>query len=449
MEIVKENVDSLNAVIRLRVQPSDYEERVNGVLKDYRKKVKVDGFRPGMVPMGLVKKMYYKPVLVDEVNKLVSESLFDYIREQQIKMLGEPLLHREDEKKLNFDSDREFEFAFDIGLAPDLNVEVTSKDKIPYYNIKLEKKGLQEYRENVQRRYGDFKAVEEAGDSELIKGNLVEVDENNNVAEGGIFSEGISMSLDMMKDEEERKRFKGAKAGDEVLFDLKKAYPNDAELASLLRIRNEEVPSLSGRFKCRIDEIKKFEKAAVDQELFDKIYGEGAVDSEEEFEKRLAGEMQQNYRNESEYRFAIDAREVLLKKAKVQLPVEFLKRWLVEKNENMTSEQVERDFDKYEDDFRWQLIRDYLVEKLDIRVSEEEALETAKAITLNQYMQYGISSVPDDYLTKYAKEMLSKNEEARRIYDRRAEEKLIRHIRDTARVDEKEITMDKFRKLFE
>ena len=230
---------------------------------------------------------------------------------------------------------------------------------------------------------------------------------------------------------------------------MKKAYPNDTEVAALLKIDKEEVPMLEGTFRCKIDEIQKFEKGTAGEELFDKMYGEGTVKTDEEFNERLTEEMKKNYRNESEYRFLIDAREALIKKAKLDLPVEFLKRWMVETNENVTVEQVEEDFGKYEDDFRWQLIKDYLVDQQDIKVTEEEALEMAKGMALSQYMQYGISNVPDDYLTNYAKEMMSKPEEARRIHDRKAEEKLLEYIRSTAKIDEKEISTEKFKKLFE
>ena len=307
---------------------------------------------------------------------------------------------------------------------------------------------MQSYTESVQKQYGEFIPVETAGESELIKGNLVEVDENGNVVENGIFVERISMSLDMMKDDDEKMLFMGTQKGDEVIFDVKKAYPNDTEIASLLRIKKEEVPELNGKFRCVIHEILKFEKAEINQALFDKLYGEGVVKSEEEFNEKLKDELKRNYRNESEYRFMLDVRETLLKKARLNLPVEFLKRWLVETNENITNEQVEQDFEKVEDDFRWQLIKDFMTDKLDIKVTEEEAVRRAKSMALGQYMQYGITNVPDDYITNYAKEIMSKPEESRRVYDRIAEEKLMDRVRNIARIDEKEISMEKFKKLF-
>jgi trigger factor len=449
MNITIENIDKLNAVLHMKVEQSDYETKVDDVLKDYRKKARVDGFRPGKVPMGIIKKMYYTPVLVDEVNKLVSESLFTHLQENEIKILGEPLPHLGEEKKIDFGHDSEFEFKFDLGLAPRVKMEVSGKDKVPYYKIKVDKKQEDEYADSLLGRYGEFVAVAKAGSDELIKGILVKVDKEGNEVENGIRVENVSMSLDMMKDDDQKVLFSGATSGDEVIFDVKKAYPNDTEVAAMLRIDKAQVAILEGTFKCRIEAIQKFEKATMGQELFDKVYGEGEVKTEDEFRGRIRDEIGANYERESAYRFMVDAREVLIKKAKVDLPVEFLKRWMVETNEQITQEQIKEDFEKYEDDFRWQLIKEQLLKEQEITVSAGEALDLAKGMALNQYMQYGISNVPDDYLENYAKEMLSKPEEARRIYDQKAEEKLMAYIKSTVTVTEKEVSSDKFRKLYE
>ncbi len=449
MNISQENIDKLNAVLNIKIEQADYEERVNNVLKDYRRKARVDGFRPGKVPMGIIRKMYYKPVLVDEVNKLVSESLFSYLQDNNVKILGEPLPHKDDERRVDFENDKEFELKFDLGLAPELNLEVTGKDKVPYYKIKVDKKQQDKYADSLLQRYGEFKAVEKAGNDELIKGLLVKVDKEGQEVENGIRVEDISMSLDVMKDDDQKILFSGAKGGDEVVFDVKKAFPNDTELASLLKVDKSEIPLLEGTFKCTIGEVLKFEKAVVGQELFDKVYGEGEVTSEEDFMKRITEEIAQNYERESEHRFMVDTRETMIKKAKIDLPVEFLKRWMVETNKNITEEQINVDFEKYEDDFRWQLIKEHLLKQQEITVSEQEALETAKAIALNQYMQYGLSNVPDDYLENYAKEMMAKPEESRKIFEKKGEEKLIAYIKSTAKIDDKEVSSEKFRKLYE
>ena len=449
MNITVENTDQLNAVLRMKVEQVDYQERVEEVLRDYRRKARVDGFRPGKVPMGIIKKLYYTPVLVDEVNKLVSESLFNHLKENEIRILGEPLPRKEEERQVDFEHDTVFEFGFDLGLAPEVKLQVTGKDKIPWYRIKVDKQQEDEYADSLLGRFGEFQAVEKAGNDELVKGILIKTDKEGNEVENGIRVENVSLSLDMMKGDDQKVLFSGAGSGDEVIFDVKKAYPNDAEVASMLRIEKTEVAMLEGTFKCVIDEVMKFEKATIGQEFFDKAYGEGRVNSEKEFRGKIREEIGKNYERESEYRFMVDTREALIKKAKIGLPVEFLKRWMVETNEQMTAEQVDADFEKYEDDFRWQLIKEHLLKQLEIKVSAEEALEMAKGIALNQYIQYGISNVPEDYLENYAKEMLSKPEEARKIHDQKAEEKLLARVRATATVNEKEVSLDKFRKLYE
>lgn len=449
MNITKENTDKLNAILNVKVEQADYAERVDKVLKDYRRQAKVDGFRPGKVPMGIIKKMYHTPVLVDEVNKLVSESLFDYLKENNVSILGEPLPHRIEEQTFDFEKDTEFEFKFDLGLAPEFKLEVTEKDKVPYYKIKVDKKQQDEYKDSLLQRFGEFKTVKKAGKDELIKGSLVKVDKEGNEVENGIRVDDISMSLEMMKDDDQKILFSGAGAGDEVVFDVKKAFPNDTELSSLLKIGKEEVAMLEGTFKCIIREVMKFEKAEPGEEFYNKVYGEGEVKTEAEFTKRVTEEIALNYERESEYRFMVDAREALIKKAKIDLPVEFLKRWMVETNEQLTVEQVNEDFEKYEDDFRWQLIKESLLKQQDIKVSEEEALEAARAMALNQYMQYGISNVPEEYLDNYAREMMSKPEESRKFYEQKGEEKLISYIKSTVKLDEKEVSSEKFRKLYE
>lgn len=449
MNITRENVDKLNALLTVTVEKADYEEKVDKVLRDYRRNANLKGFRQGNAPMGMIKRMYYVPVLADEVNKLVSESLFEYINNEEIRILGEPLAKKDDEKSIDFEKDESFEFQFELGLSPEISVEVTEKDKFPYYTIKIGKKELEEYRENVAKRYGEFISVDAADNSELIKCSLYQVNENGEEVEEGIRVDDVSMSLDMMKDTNQQMLFKGAKKGDDIVFNVKKAYPNETEVASLLRINKDEIPLIDGKFKCVINDVQKFEKAVINEDLFNKLYGEGEVKTEEEFTEKLKEEMAGQYERESEYRFGIDVKENLIKKAKIDLPVEFLKRWLLETNENMTREQVDSDFSQYEDDFRWQLIKDHLYKTHDIKVEENEIKESAKEVARAQYQQYGIFDIPEDYLDNYANELLTKKEEARRITERKLEEKLLNFIKNTARVDDKEVAVEKFKKLFD
>ena len=449
MNISKENIDDLNAVVTVKLDEGDYQDRVEGILKDYRRKANIKGFRPGKVPMGMIRKMYFKPVLIDELNRIVSDQLMGYIREEKLQILGEPMPHSGEQKEIEFDNDKEFEFKFDLGLAPEINAEITEKDKIPHYTIKVEKKVIDENVDNVAKRFGEFIKVDQAGDGELITAHLFELDKNEIRTEGGIYVEDASFSLDMIKDEKEKKVFKNKKAGDNVIFDIKKAYPNDTELSALLKIEKEQVDKIQGKFEVEIREVKAFEKHQINQELFDKVYGEGNVKSEEEFRSRIAEELRTNYERETNYKFAIDAREYFLKKTQIDLPVEFLKRWIVSSNEGMTEEKIDKEFNDYEDEFRWQLIKEKLIRTYDIQVSDEELFEYAFLLSKNQFYQYGLYNFPDEQIENYTREQLQKPEEERRLKEQKFEEKLVKFIKETVKLDKNEISEEKFRKLFE
>lgn len=448
MNITKENVNDLNAVISLKIVAEDYTQKVEDVLKDYRKKAKVDGFRPGMVPMGMIKRMYYKPVLAEEINKLVSESLMNFIQEEKLKILGEPLAH-DGQKPIDFDTDTEFEFSFDVGLVPDFAINAGKDDQLPFYNITVGDNTVNDYVDNVAKRFGDFIPVEVSTGSELVKGSIMQVDEQQKPVEGGFTNEEASYSLDMIKDEEVRKQFTGIKSGDKVVFDIRKAYPNDTDLIALFKTDKEKAPEITGLFEASVKEIKKFEKHPVNQELFDKAYGEGIVKTEDEFKDKIREEIKANYERESNYRFALDTKDYLIKKANLSLPVEFLKRWLLDANEKMTREQVDKDFAGFETEFQWQLIKDQLVRENSISVSDEELFEFSMMMARNQFYQYGLYNVADEHIERYVNEQLSRKEDVRRLREQKFEEKVILFMKENATLGNKEITLEDFQKLFE
>jgi trigger factor len=449
MNISRENIDDLNARISINIEEDDYKNKVEEVLKDYRKKASIKGFRPGKVPMGMIRKMYFKPVLVDEINRMVSEKLMSYIRDEKISILGEPLPSKEDQTPPDFDNQKEFDFKFDIGLSPEVDPEISEKDKIPYYTIKVEDTTIDEQVDEVAKRFGDFIPVEEVTGNELNKAEVSELDAEGNALEEGLSVEEAKMSVEMIKDEEIKKLFKGKKAGDKVSFDISKAYPNEAELSSLLNIDKEKLAELSSMFEATIKEVLKFEKHEVNQELFDKVYGEGQIKSEEEFRDKVKEELSLNYERESNYKFAMDFRDHILKKYKFELPSDFLKRWLTETNENMTAEKVEEEFNNYEDEFRWQLIKDKLGRKYEIFVSDEELLEYATILARNQFYQYGLYNMPDEHIMNYAREQMEKPEEKRRLREQKMEDKIYSLAKEKVKMDNKDTSLDKFRKLLE
>jgi len=450
MNITKENVDELNAILKITLDEGDYTERVEQVLKDYRKTATMPGFRPGKVPAGLIKKLYGTPVLVEEINKLVSESITKYLIDEKLNVLGEPLPNKDMNAEFDWDTQKEFEFIFDLGLAPELEFALTQKDKVPFYKIDVDKEMISSTKDNYAQRLGTLEAVEKIEGNELLKGNLVQVDESEAVIETGITTEDSTMSLEVMKDETISKSFIGKVVGDSLVLDMKKAYPNDTELASILKIDKELVPGISPVFKFSIKEISRFNKAEINQEMFDKLYGKDKVKSEEEFTEKIVEELTHNLAHDSEYRFKVDAKEMLMKKAKFDLPVEFLKRWLLEANKDkINEEKLEEEFPAFEENLKWQLIRDKLIKDNELDVKDEEVQGFARDYALMQFRQYGMSDVPEENLNQYADDILKNEEEKKKIYEKLFEDKVFDHVREVVKLEEKQVSSEKFNKLFE
>lgn len=449
MNITKTNIDDLNAVIKLQIVKEDYESRVNDVLKDYRKKANINGFRQGKVPMGVIKKMYGTPVLADEVNKLLSEELMKYIRENDLKILGEPLPNETEQKEINWEKDTDFEFAFDIALTPEYTLNLSKRDKMTFFKIAVDEKMIENGVEMHARRFGSNEPAEVVEEKELLKGNYAQVDAEGKLVEEGITSEDVAISLEYMADEDAKKKFIGAKKGEVVVFNPAKAFANKTDLASMLSISKEEAENLDADFQFTITEITKFVNAELNQELFDKVFGEGTVSSEEEFKNRIKEDIEKQLVNDSDYKFLIDAKEKLVKKAKMELPEAFLKRWIIATNKEMNEEQVEKDFANYVDEFKWQLIKNRLTEENELKVEQEEVMEFAKQQALMQFQQYGMMEVPEEYLTNYAQQMMQNQEEQRRIYERMIDNKIVEFLKDAIKIEEQEVSTEEFNKMFE
>lgn len=450
MNIVKEDIDKLNAKVKIKVEKEDYEERVENVLKDYRKQALIDGFRPGKVPFGIIRKMYYKPVLADEINKIVSESITRFLVDEKIDILGEPLPNEEEHPEIDWENDTGFEFVFDLGLAPEFELSIAPNDKIPYYKIKVDDKMIGDYTKDLTRRMGNYEIVEVIADEALIKGDLVQLDDNNLPLEDGIKTEDASILMSVIKDEKIKKCLIGKKVNDTVILSIKKAYPNEQEIASILKIDKEEAENVDADFQLQIKEISQFKDAEINQDFYDRLYGKDIIETKEDFKKRLIDDIERSLVNDSEYRFFIDTKESLLKKAKFDLPDEFLKRWILLSNKGkFTQEDIDKDYEGFKEDLRWQLIKDKIGKDNEIKVSEEEAMEYAKRLSVMQLQQYGYMNLPDDQLEMFAKSTMKKEEERRKVYEQKLEEKIIEYVKATVKVDNKSITKEKFDKLFD
>ena len=451
MNITRENIDELNAVIRIKVEKEDYEERLQNVLGDFRRKVRIDGFRPGKVPFGLISKMYRKPALIEEVNKILSESISKYLIDENINILGEPLPNEQEQNQIDWDNQTEFDFTFDIGLAPELDINVSEKDKIPFYTIKIDDQIRLKYIENYQSRLGSFSPIESTEENAMIKADLSQLDNNGNIIENGIRVSGVSISLELIKDKKIRNDLTGRVIDDTITVDLKKAFPNNAELAALLKVDKERIAELEGEFQLVIKSISKFKKAEVNQDFFDKIYGKGNIKSEEEFKQRLDEDVKANLNRDSEYKFRLDIRNAYLNKFKKNLPEEFLRRWLLKVNRDKhTEEQINKDFDHFTEDLKWQLIKNKIIKENNIKISEEEILQYVKEYARIQFAQYyGLTRVSEDDLNKYANELLKKEKEKNQFYERKYEDKVIEFIRQTVKIENKVLTLEKFNKMLE
>ncbi len=449
MNIVKENINDLTAVLKVTVAEKDYAEKVEAALKDYRKKARIDGFRPGKVPTGLVKKMYGKGILVEEVNKLISESLTNYIRDEKLNLLGEPL-PVENQEPADFDKETEFEFSFDVAIAQDIEVKLSKKDKVVYYDIKVDDKLFESYSENYTRKFGEFKDVDETTDNEMLSGNFTQLDADGKVLEGGIKADDVRITVEYIKDADIKTTFAGKKVADKLIFDVRKAYPSDSEIASMLKIEKEKALEVNGDFEFEITKVQRFFPAEINQELYDKAFGPDVVKSDAEFKAKVTEEIKANFVRETDYRFMVDAKTKLVEKINPELPTEFLKRWLTVVNEGkFTAEQIEEEYPKFESDLKWQLIKDQVIKNNEIKVEESEVLDAAKEVTAAQFAQYGLANMPDEQLEQYAQEILKKDNERRNLYEKKFEDKVVDFIKDSVKLDKKEVTTEEFQKIWE
>jgi trigger factor len=449
MNITRENVDDLNAVLKIQIEKADYEGNVEKVLRDYRKKANIKGFRPGMVPIGLVKKMYGRAVQIDEINKVVTDNIQKYLAEQKVEILGDPLPRADDHQKIDFDTQEQFTFSFDLGLSPSFDIKLGKKNKVTFYEIEADEKMKNDYLENYTRRYGKFEKADLSEEKDVLKGKIEAVDPEGNLVPEGISADDTTLSIEIIKDKKIKKQFTGRSEKDTIDFNLRNAFPNDFEIAGLLKKQKEEVIEIKGDFRFTVNEISRFRQAEINQELFDRIYGEGIVTSEEEFRKKLEDEIRTNLNNESNYKLAIDLKKLALEKTEFELPEDFLKRWLVKVNEKTTEEQVEKEFGNFRNDLKWQLIRNKIARMNEIKITEEELLKEAESITRYQFQQYGLFYADPEQVTNYAKETLKREEDAKRIADKILEEKVTVLLKEMVKLDNKSVTIEEFNKLFE
>ncbi|MGV8139131.1 MAG: trigger factor [Mangrovibacterium sp.] len=450
MNITKENIDALNATITVKIEKNDYEPTVEKVLKDYRKKANMPGFRPGMVPAGLIKKMYGKAVIADEVNKMLSQNLSQYFINEKLSVLGDPLPNEEKQPPINWEKDEDFEFVFDLAMAPDIEVKLDKRNKFTYYTITVDEDTVNKQVEAYTGRFGENVQVEEAGEKDLLRGNFIQLDAEGNEIQDGIKAERVIVSVDLIKDETIKNEIIGKKTGDSIVLDPVKAYENRHEVGHLLNLSHEDAEKVEGDFRFTILEVLRFKPAGINEELFKKAFGENTeVKTEEDFRNTIKKELQDNFIFSGNYKLAIDTRETLIEKVNMELPEEFLKRWIKVTNKNLTDEQIENDFPNFIKDLRWQLIRDRLVKDHGVEVTEDDIKAEGKRIAAMQFSQYGMFNVPDEHLENYAAQMMKNEEERKRLFTKAEEDKILDVIKTKVTLEEKEISQEEFNKLLE
>ncbi|MDO5664863.1 MAG: trigger factor [Bacteroidia bacterium] len=449
MKVTLNKTDNVNGIIAIELEKPDYQENVDKSLNQFRQKANIPGFRQGKVPKGIIQKMYGKSILAEEINKLVSNELYKYIKDNELNILGEPLPNEEEQKTIDFDKDENFEFKFDIALAPEFELPLNKRDALSYYNVKLENDLLDKQYDAYKQNYGTYKKVEEkAVETDLIKGKITEID-NGEPKENLLEIENGIIMPSYIKDEKTKKKFVGAKVGDSIVFNPKTAYDNnEAEIASLLQITKDDVKEVNSDFTFEIQEVTRYEEAEMNQELFDRVLGEGVVSSEEDFKLKISEMLNNQFKPAADNLFMKSARELILKKLKdVEFPDAFLKRWLLVANEKNTEETIENDYPKIAEDLKFHLSKEKIVKDQDIKIENTDVEAFAAEVAKAQFSQYGMSNVPADVLENYVKRMLGDQNTVRNMYDQVVENKVMDWLKQTIKVNEKEISSKDFDKL--
>ena len=448
MKVSFENPDKINGLLTITVEEADYKNEVDQTLKDYRKKANVPGFRPGQVPMGMIKRQYGGAVKMDAINKIVGEQINKYITDNKIIMLGQPLAS-EAQQPEDLDKEGPYTFIFDIAVAPEFEIELTSKDKIDYYDINVDDALIDRQVEMFASRLGKNVDVEEYADGDVIKGDLRELDKKGNTKEDGLTVEAAMVMPEYIKAAAQKKLFKGAKVGDIITFNPRKAYKDsDAEMAALLKIEKDKLAEHEGDFSYQITNIQHFENHAIDQELFDQTFGKDQVKDEKAFRAKIAEGLKGQLEMDSDYKFLQDVRKYAEEKVgQLTYPDALLKRMMKENNKEKDQEFIDKNYDASIKELTWSLIRNRLSEKAQVKVNDEDVRNAARETARVQFAQYGMNNVPDEYVNNYADELLKKQESVQQFVDRAIDLKLIEAFKKTVKLNKKSISLDDFNKM--
>ena len=451
MKISFENPDKINGLLTIVVEEEDYKNDVEKTLKDYRKKANVPGFRPGQAPMGMIKRQFGPSVKMEAVNKIIGQQIYKYVQDNKIQMLGEPLTS-EKQAPVDIEKDGPYTFMFDIAVAPEMKVSLTGRDKVDYYKIVVDDKTIDQQVDMLASRSGSYEKAENYEGNDMLKGDLRELDENGNTKEGGITVESAVLMPSYIKVDDQKKLFDGAKLGDIITFNPRKAYPdNDTEVSQLLKIERDAVKDMESEFSYQITEIQRFKKHEVNEELFKQVFGEDTdVKDEAAFRAKIAEGLQAQLVNDSDYKFILDVREHCEKKVgELQFPDALLKRIMLANNKDKGEEFVEKNYAESIKELTWHLIKEQLIKAQNIKVDDNDLMETAKEAARAQFAQYGMNNIPEEYIENYAKEILKKGDATDALVDRSIDRKLAAALKTAVKLNEKEISVEDFNKMMQ
>jgi len=447
MKVTQSKTKDLMATLKVEVVEKDYRENVDKTLKDYRKTAVMPGFRKGKTPMSIINKKYKTAVTVEEVNKILQDEMYKHISENKVKVLGSPM-PKKSEKAIDWEKDNDFSFEFEIGLAPDFDVKITKKDKLNYYNIKAGEKLLDNYCNDIAKRYGKMGNMDVSEEGDLVFCNIEQIDVDGKVMENGIKNEA-TVSMDFIADKKIKKQFVGVKSGDSFKINVIKAFTNHSDLGAMLNVKHEAIHNLSSEeFQFTVKNINRLTQAELDVELFDKVYGQGTIKTLKEFRAKIKEEAEMSFVAESDRMLKNDVVSHLLEKNKFDIPDDFLKRWLVQTSEQpITLEQIESEYDMYSKSLKWQLIENKVNEKYDIKIEQEEIITHAKNLISGQMIQYGQPVLDDEKLNEIADSILKKEEERKKIVDQLYDQKSLAVYKENFKLMDKDISYDDFVKL--
>ncbi len=437
MNIVKNQIDDLNVQVSLEIEAADYQEARRKKLAERRRNADIKGFRRGMAPMGLIEKFYGEQALVESINDVISDALAGFIKENKLRVLGEPLAS-DDQPDNEWKAGNNFTFKFDIAQSPEINFEVGKEDKLPVYNIEVTEVAKKEMKENMLRQVGSMQDGEVAGEEDFVIADLTN---------GEVTAEDVYIAVRKVEGKAHAK-FVGCKSGSKLTININEAFTNETDRASMIKVAKEKLAEVEPKFTVKVKTVKTFVPASEGKEAFDRIFGEDKVHNSEEFDAAVAERLTENYKQEADYRLSKDIRDYLVKKANVTLPETFLKKWLIKLNEGkFTAEDVERDFPSFLEDFRWQLVREYLMGKFSLKIEEKDIHEAAEAYVAYQYAMYGMGNVPQELIHDGAHRVMQDESQLRRIEENVEDQKVLAAVKGVISTTKKKITVEKFREL--